>query len=72
MLPLFHSRAVLDCILLGIRRRGVQWGDMDFGRGVRTDRVVFDHAHGQGRPRAGEGVEVARHGHGEEAHIDNA
>lgn len=24
------------------------------------------------RPRARKGVEVARHGHGEEAHVDNA
>lgn len=40
--------------------------------GDRTDGVVFDHAHGQGCPRASKGVEVARHGHGEEAHVDNA
>jgi hypothetical protein len=64
------SLAVPDCIFWdsGEGRsmgRGGSWGH-------RTDRVVFDHAHGQGCPRAGEGVEEARHGHGKEAHIDNA
>lgn len=39
---------------------------------LRTNRVVFDHAHGQRRPGSGEGVEVACHGHREEAHVDDA
>lgn len=38
----------------------------------RTYRVVFQHAHGRRRPRAGELVEEARQGHGEEAHRDDA
>lgn len=38
----------------------------------RTDRVVFDHAHRQCCPRPSKGVEVTSHGHGYEAHIDNA
>ena len=42
------------------------------GEACCTYRVVFQHAHGRRRPRAGELVEEARHGHGEQSHRDDA
>lgn len=38
----------------------------------RTYRVVLEHAHGMRGARPGELVEEARHGHGHEAHRDDA
>lgn len=37
-----------------------------------TNRVVFQHAHGQRGTGPGEGVEVTGHGHGDQAHVDDA
>lgn len=43
------------------------------GRGyAHTDRIVFQHAHRQRGTGTGEGVEVTRHGHGDQAHVDDA
>ncbi len=39
---------------------------------THTDRVVLEHAHRGCKPRSPEGVEEAGHGHGEEAHGDDA
>lgn len=39
---------------------------------LRTDRVVLEHAHGVGCSGAREAVEEAGHGHGQQAHVDDA
>lgn len=40
--------------------------------GSHTNRIVFQHAHRQRGTGPGEGVKVTRHGHGDEAHVDDA
>jgi hypothetical protein len=37
-----------------------------------TNRIILQHAHHGGGPGALEGVEEARHGHGDEAHMHQA
>ena len=41
-------------------------------RGGLTDWVIFEHAHGEGRPGTGEGVEETGRGHGNQAHNHGA
>lgn len=42
------------------------------GRDSHTNRVVFQHRQWAMGSRAGEGLVVARHGHGDEAHSNIA
>ena len=39
---------------------------------AHTNRIILQHAHHGGGPGALEGVEEARHGHGDEAHMHQA
>lgn len=61
----FHIMPVSSCPPdQSCRRSETEEVDRNEGRGyAHTDRIVFQHAHGQRGTGTGEGVEVTRHGH---------
>lgn len=55
-----------DCVFLAWSKT------QDAKEGNRTDGIIFQHAHGSRGSWASVLVKEARHGHGDEAHRDDA